>query len=74
MWMDGALIGFSFLSLWHPRLNFFLCLFLAMILGFFLRIFFFPHRAPSFSFFDFETFSSQLLPPIVPHQFTHLYI
>jgi hypothetical protein len=24
-WMDGALIGFSFLSLCHPRLTFFLC-------------------------------------------------
>ncbi len=30
-WMDGALIVFSFLSLCHPRLTFFVCPFSALI-------------------------------------------
>jgi len=29
-WMDGALIEFSFLSLCHPRLTFFVCPFSAL--------------------------------------------
>ncbi len=39
--MDGALIGFSFLSLCHPKSIFFVCLFSALILVFFfLQLYF----------------------------------
>jgi hypothetical protein len=48
-------LGFSFLSLCHPRLNFFLCLLLALIsvVFFFLGSLFSPRPPPSFFFFYF---------------------
>jgi len=48
-WMDGALIGLSFLSLCHFRLVFFLCLFSTwsvLILFFFLQLYFLPTPFP----------------------------
>ncbi len=48
-WMDGALIGFSFLSLCHPRLSFFVCPFSALISVFFCNFIFSP-PLPSFFF------------------------
>ncbi len=41
-WMDGALIGFSFLSLCHPRFTFFVCPFSALISVFFCNFIFSP--------------------------------
>ncbi len=38
-WMDGALIGFSFLSLCHPGLTVFVCPFSALISVFFATLF-----------------------------------
>jgi hypothetical protein len=52
-WMDGALIGFSFLSLCHPRFNFFLCPFSAFISVFFLQLYFLPAPHPVSFFFFF---------------------
>ncbi len=53
-WMDGALIGFSFLSLCHPRFTFFLCpssaLFLSPDLSFSLQLYFLPAPFPVFFF------------------------
>ncbi len=59
-WMDGALIGFSFLSLCHPRLTFSLP-FLSPDLSFFFATLFCPRPLPSFFFLAFETFPTHLL-------------
>jgi len=49
-WMDGELIGLSFLSMCHPKLIFLVCPFSALILVFFATLF----SPPSpFSFFFF---------------------
>jgi hypothetical protein len=69
-WMDGALIGFSFLSLCHPRLTFFVCPFLALFQAwsqFFFATLFSPHPNPILFIylFSFETFPTQ--PPTTPH-------
>ncbi len=53
-WMDGSLIGFSFLSLSHPRLTFFVCPFSALISVVFLELLFLP--APLLVFFFFFCF------------------
>ncbi len=40
-WMDGAVIGLSLLSLCHPMLIFFVCLFSILISVFFLQLYLF---------------------------------
>ncbi len=69
-----------FLSLCRPRSTFFLCPFSALSQPwsqfFFLELHFLPTPHPvSFSFFLLlKLFPPTHLPPIVPHQLTHLYI
>jgi hypothetical protein len=75
--MDGALIGFSFLSLCHPTLTFFLCPFSALTSVYFCNFYFLPALdLVSFYFFTLETFPTHPpthpLPPTVPHRPTHL--
>ncbi len=74
--MDGAQIGFSFLSLCHPRFTFFLCPFSALISVFFCNfIFSLPPTQFLFFFWLLKLFPpTHLLPPIVPLQPTRLYI
>jgi hypothetical protein len=55
-WMDGALIGFSFLSLCHPRLTFSCLPFLSPDLSFSLQLYFLPAPHPVSVSFNFETF------------------
>ncbi len=68
-WMDGALIGFSFLSLCHPRFTFFCLPFLSSDLSVFLATLFSPRPLPSFffplisGFFFFGTLFSPRPPP-----------
>ncbi len=65
-WMDGALIGFSFLSLCHPTLTFFVCPFSALIsVFFFFELYFLPAPHPVSFFFSFETFPAR--PSTSPH-------
>jgi len=70
LWMDGALIGFSFLSLCHPMLTFFLCPFSALIspdLSFFSGTSFSPRPPPSFFiFFLLKLFPPTYYPPLSP--------
>jgi hypothetical protein len=66
-WMDGALIGFSFLSLCHPRFTFFCLPFLSPDLSFFFATLFYPRPLPRFFFLLLKLFSStHLLPPPPP--------
>jgi hypothetical protein len=75
-WMDGALIGFSFLSLCHPRLTFFSLHLSQPRSQFFLQLNFLPAPHPvSFFFLLLKLFPPiDLLPSIVPQWPTHLYI
>ncbi len=49
-WMDGALIGLSFLSLCHPKLTFVSLAFLSPNLNFFLQLYFLPAPFPKLFF------------------------
>jgi hypothetical protein len=61
--MDGALIGFSFLSLCHPTLTFFLCPFSALTSVYFCNFYFLPAlHLVSFYFFALETFPTHYRP------------
>jgi hypothetical protein len=71
--MDGALIGFSFPSLWRPRLTFVVCPFSALISVCFLQLYFLPTPHPVF--FLLKLFPpTPLLTPTVPIWPTRLYI
>ncbi len=61
-WMDGALIGFCFLSLCHPRLMFFLCPFLSPDLSFFWAFETFPAHPPTHPSIYLPTCPSTFLP------------
>ncbi len=64
--MDGALIGFSFLSLVLSQVHIFSVPFLSPDLSFFVATLFSPCPPPSFFFFfAFETFPAH--PPTTPH-------
>ncbi len=69
-WMDGALIGFSFLSLCHIRLTFFVSPFSALISVFFLGNFIFsPPPTQFFCVWLLKLFPpTHLLPPHCPPQ------
>ncbi len=66
-WMDGALIGFSFLSMCHPRITFFLYTFSTLISVFFFKLYFLPAPHPIFYFYFFSLLKffspTDLLPP-----------
>jgi len=66
-WMDGVLIGLSFLSLSHPRLTFFVCLF-CPDLSFFLQLYFLITSHLFSFFFCFWNFFHPLThyPPLSP--------
>ncbi len=62
-WMDGAVIGFPFLSLCHPRLTSFLCSFSSLkSVFFFLQLYFLPAPHPVF-FFSRKLFPPTYSPP-----------
>jgi len=58
-WMGGALIRFSFLSMCHPRLTFFLLPFFSLHLSFFLQLYFL--LAPFLVFFSQSQFFFETL-------------
>jgi hypothetical protein len=68
-WMDGALIWFCFLSMCHPKLTFYL-----FVPTSFFGSLFSPRPPPIFFLVWNFSHPPHLLPPIVPHLPTHLYI
>jgi hypothetical protein len=65
-WMDDALIGFSFLSLCHPRFTFFCLPFLSPDLSFLLQLYFLPAPHPVFFFLWNFSRPPTYYPPLSP--------